>query len=80
MIVTCKLHTGGCWSSVCFTYHLLHQILHDQPLLSCADISYPHPAILQVIVNNKHVPFQEAEGTRQNIMTQLSSGPVKNMS
>lgn len=49
------------FEALCCTYHLFHQILHDEALLLCANIGHPHPAIIQFIVNNKHVPFQEAE-------------------
>lgn len=41
----------------CRTYHLLHKILHNEALLLRANISHPHPAIIQLIVNNEHVPF-----------------------
>lgn len=52
------------------TYHLLHQILHNESLLLCANIAHPHPAIFQFIVNNKHVPFKEAANrSSQNKVT-----------
>lgn len=43
-----------------WTHHLLHQVLHDEALLLRADVGHPQPAVIQFIVNDKHVPFQEA--------------------
>lgn len=53
-------------ASVIRTHHLLHQILHNEALLLRANVGHPHPAIVQFIVNNKHVPFQEA-GVKESI-------------
>lgn len=55
------------------TYHLLHQILHNESLLLCANIAHPHPAIFQFIVNNKHVPFKEAANRSSQVRKTLSN-------
>ena len=46
------------------THHLerFNQILHNQALLLRSDVSDPHPPVLQFIVNDKHVAFQETGG------------------